>query len=125
MGRRSTAEMMPANYSSKTAPFADPGDIDILLTTENIHQNLGAHLETAAVARLCLPPLALRCLGHTLDRNFANELNRRQIVFGKVPLHRLGHVLPFDELHQPDLCGIVAVLTGTLDLREHTGAGLQ
>ena len=63
MGCWTAAKMVPPNDPGKTTPLADADYIHIFLGVEDVHQNLIAHLRSAAVAgfTLCMLFLCLRC----------------------------------------------------------------
>src|SRR5579859_1183142 len=130
MGCWTAAKMVPPDDTGKTAPLADADYIHIFLGVEDIHQNLIAHLGSAAIAGFTLRSFfrRLRCgfSRRIFHGNLTYELHRRQVVLGKVTLHRHSHVLAFyRQLHQADLGSFVAVLRGPLKLRNHAWPSLQ
>src|SRR5579863_8320824 len=110
-------KMMPPDYASEAAPFADANDIDELLAVEDVYQNAVAGLDQAVA--VAFGPL------FDLNWNFAHELYRRQIVLAQMPASRLGQARLFHKLDQPDLCGNVAVFGRRLMLRDYARTSLQ
>src|SRR5579862_1910744 len=118
MRLRTAAEMMPLHYARETPAFADADDIHKALAVENVDQDTLADFQAVGLS-------AFFGLFFDFERNFAEELHRWEIVFGKVALHRLGEFLFFHELDQSDLGRLISVASRGLVLRDHARTGLQ
>src|SRR5450432_3118834 len=130
VGARAAAKMMALYDARKSASLADADDVHITLAVKNVDQNLVADLGRAVSVRIALAGFRLfsslgSCCRRTFECNFAHELYRRQVVLAEMSLHRLGNVLALHELNQADLCGLVSVFSGPLDLRDHAWTSLQ
>src|SRR5215472_17700322 len=135
MSRRTTTEVVTPHHAGKPASFAYAGYVDVTLTVEDIDQHLVADFRRTVAAGFRLAFRRLRGRfgagavigfdGGGFDCDFAHELHWRQVVLVKMPLHGLGDVLAFHELHQTDLGRVVSVFGRALDLRDHAGARLE
>src|SRR5215471_14116420 len=92
------AEMVTPHHARKSASLAHADHIHILLAGEDLHQHLGADLQSIAV-RLRRSSFTFSGLGCRLgavffgvQRDLADKLYRRQIMLAEVPLHGLGDV---------------------------------
>src|SRR5215469_8306697 len=110
--------MMSLDDAREPSALADAHDIHEALAVENIDEHTLADFQAV---RLCV----FAGLFFYFQRNFTEELHRREIVLGKVPLHRLGEFLFFHELDQPDLGRFISVASGSFMLGSHARAGLQ
>src|SRR5207248_3168608 len=115
MRLRTSTEMMAPDYTGESAAFADAHNVYKLLALENIYQHPVAGLYCPIAFGLFL----------YFDRDLANELYWRQIVFSQMTLHRLSQAGFLHKLHQANLSRIVSVPRLTLLLGNHAGARLQ
>src|SRR5215470_2466077 len=103
--------MMALDYALKAFAFAYADDVDKLLAIEDFDQDAIASLHVRVSVGF--------------DRDFLDELHRRQIVFPEMPAHGLSQPRLFYEFDQSDLSGLVSVFGLGLRLRDHAGASLQ
>src|SRR5437667_2190211 len=107
--------MMPLDYALKSFSLADADDVHEFLAIENIHQH--------AITRF-YRSIGLRFVVD-LNRHFADELHRRQIILRQVPAHGLRESRLLHEFNQANLRAVVSIFRLRLVLRDHTGASLQ
>src|SRR5450631_2561573 len=115
VGFGATTKVMAAHYAGKPAALAGANHVDVFGVFENVYQNL--------VARFQFPSLTIR--GWTLDRNFAHQLDGRNVVLGEVAGHRLVDLATLHKLNQADLRGAVTVAGQRLQLGHYAGTRLQ
>src|SRR3954447_4188934 len=101
VGAGAAAEFVPLDYAGEAASLAGAGDIDELFVLEDVDQNFVADFGAVRFRSGFLILLA----GFGFDRDFADELHRRQIVLAEVTLHRACEPRFLHELDQTDLCG--------------------
>ena len=105
---------MPPDHAGKTAALADADDVHKLLAFKNVDQHPVAGLDRDCLFRF-----------FDLDRHFAQEFHRRQIVLSQMSLHGLGQARFLHELDQADLRRVISVAGLGLVLRNHARTRLQ
>src|SRR5215472_5931920 len=102
MRLRTTTEMMPLHDALKALAFADTDDVDKLLAVEYLNQHAISNFDrTVAISRTCAV---------SLKRNLAQELHRREVVFGQVPALGLRKSRLLHKLDESNLRRLVSIL---------------
>src|SRR5215813_3746515 len=109
---------MALHDTRETTSLAHTDDVHKAVAFEDVHEHALSDFEAV---RFC----TVAGTFFHFEGNFTEELHGREIVLGKVALHRLGQTLFLHELDQSDLRRLVAVTRRSFMLRNDARSGLQ
>ena len=110
VGRRTAGKSWRFTTPAKPRPLLVPAMSTNFRAVEQVDQHLVANFHAVDSRRPFTPSVA-----DAVHHNALDELHRRKIVLLEVALHRLGQARVLHKLNQPDLGGVVAVVSAVFN----------